>query len=112
MHTYKKSILSFVICNSLLNLGFFYNNSFFVCWWEMEVNICQFYFNIIFLQVPFRVSFVHASCVVEERQLLRACLILDKPQNGPWLICGDFNVILCASEKKVAGCFRLQNPLI
>ncbi|XP_071923162.1 uncharacterized protein [Coffea arabica] len=49
---------------------------------------------------PLVVSFVHASCSLEERQTLWQALLTNKPNSLPWCVCGDFNVIMEPQEKR------------
>ncbi|XP_071933853.1 uncharacterized protein [Coffea arabica] len=45
-------------------------------------------------------SAVHAATTREKRQDLWAGLLQCKPSHGPWLVCGDFNVVIGEEEKK------------
>ncbi|XP_071940013.1 uncharacterized protein [Coffea arabica] len=58
-----------------------------------------------------RFSFVHARCTLEERRGLWQALLVDKPRDQPWCICGDFNVIISPSEKKGDRPFRVSERL-
>mgnify|MGYP004728061091 CR=1 FL=1 len=62
-------------------------------------NIFPFSSIIIFL-TSFTISFVHGLCTVEVRRALWASLLRDKPIHGPWLICGDFNVVVDVGKRK------------
>ncbi|XP_027151979.1 uncharacterized protein LOC113752035 [Coffea eugenioides] len=55
---------------------------------------------------PILVSFVHAQCLMSDRQRLWEGLLRDRPGQGPWYVVGDFNLILSASEKKGGRHFR------
>ncbi|XP_027151985.1 uncharacterized protein LOC113752040 [Coffea eugenioides] len=62
-------------------------------------------FLSLFIQHPGLVSSVSFSAVNaattgEERQALWAGLLQCKPSHGPWLVCGDFNVVIKEEEKK------------
>ncbi|XP_027167230.1 uncharacterized protein LOC113767361 [Coffea eugenioides] len=49
---------------------------------------------------PIYFSFVHAKCTEQERTLLWSALLDDNPMNDPWLLAGDFNVIISEEEKR------------
>nr|XP_027127799.1 uncharacterized protein LOC113743944 [Coffea arabica] len=52
------------------------------------------------LPIPVTISIVHAWCTREERRALWSGLLRDKPLHGPWLVGGDFNVVVETGEKK------------
>lgn len=53
-----------------------------------------------FLPSSVCMSFLHASCTADDRVHLWEALLVDKPPSDPWLIGGDFNVILDSEEKR------------
>ncbi|XP_071921862.1 uncharacterized protein [Coffea arabica] len=63
------------------------------------------------LPIHLTVSVVHALCTREERRALWRDLLRDKPLHGPWLVGGDFNVVIDAGEKKGGLPFRLSEAL-
>ncbi|XP_027158272.1 uncharacterized protein LOC113759893 [Coffea eugenioides] len=90
----------FVISHSNGLLWVFYNNPV-VC--SIVGEGAQ--FLSLFIQHPYLVSpvsftTVHAATTVEERKALWAGLLQYKLSHDPWLVCGDFNVVVGEEEKK------------
>lgn len=52
------------------------------------------------LPCPITLSFVHARCKREDRLSVWEDLLTTKPLNTPWLVCGDFNLVLNSKEKR------------
>ncbi|XP_027122854.1 uncharacterized protein [Coffea arabica] len=63
------------------------------------------------LPITVTISVVHAWCTREERRALWSGLLRDKPLHGPWLVGGDFNVVVEAGEKKRGLPFCLLEAL-
>ncbi|XP_071909708.1 uncharacterized protein [Coffea arabica] len=57
---------------------------------------------------PVILSGIHAKCTAQERQVLWADLLRDKPASAPWFLVGDFNVIISESEKRGGLPFRAR----
>lgn len=52
------------------------------------------------LPCPITLSFVHAGCKREDRVSLWEDLLSSTPENSPWLLCGDFHLVLNSQEKR------------
>ncbi|XP_071901311.1 uncharacterized protein [Coffea arabica] len=57
---------------------------------------------------PVTFSGIHAKCTAQERQVLWADLLRDKPASAPWFLVGDFNVIISEREKRGGLPFRTR----
>ena len=63
------------------------------------------------LSTPVYFSFVHAKCTEQERALLWSTLLDDNPTNDPWLLAGDFNVIISKEEKRGGQPVRVDDEI-
>ena len=59
----------------------------------------------LFNSISFAV--VHVATTIEERKALWSGLLRYKSQYSPWLVCGDFNVVVVAGEKKWGWPFKI-----
>ncbi|XP_027158394.1 uncharacterized protein LOC113760014 [Coffea eugenioides] len=100
-----------VVYNSSSSLWLFYNDPFNL----VLVGEGEQYFSFLAhhssLPTPVTVSFAHALCTGEGRRELWSGLLLDRPSQGPWLVGGDFNVVVEAGEKKGGRAFRLSEAI-
>lgn len=56
-------------------------------------------------------STVHMATTGEEWQALWAWLLQCKPSHGPWLVCGNFNVVIGEEEKKGGRSFTVAEAI-
>ena len=59
------------------------------------------------LPVPFDVAAVHAASTVEARRGLWDGILRCNPEQQPWIVVRDFNVILESEEKRKGRLFRV-----
>ncbi|XP_027174232.1 uncharacterized protein LOC113773826 [Coffea eugenioides] len=103
-----ESLSSSVVCNSSGSLWLFYNGPATLV--RVGEGEQHFSFRVLHsvLPTPLTISFVHAFCTTDERRALWGGLMRDKPVDGPWLVGGDFNVVVDEGEKKGGWLFRLS----
>ena len=92
-----------VVCNSSGSLWLFYNGP--VSLVRVGEGEQHFSFRVLHsgLPTPLTVSFVHAFCSADERRALWDGLLRDKPVDGPWLVGGDFNVVVDGGKRREGG---------
>ena len=60
------------------------------------------------MPVPFNVTALHAASTVEERKVLWDGLLQCQPHHKPWVVVGDFNVVIEPWKKRGGRPFRVD----
>ncbi|XP_071909763.1 uncharacterized protein [Coffea arabica] len=100
-----------VVYNTSGSLWLFYNGPFNL----VLVDEGEQYFSFLvyhnLFPAPLTISFAHSFCTGKERRALWSGLLWDKPSHGPWLVGGDFSIVVETGEKKGSLSFRLSKAI-
>nr|XP_027071629.1 uncharacterized protein LOC113696407 [Coffea arabica] len=94
------------ICNSRGDIWVLYKSSILCSLVGESSQHMSLYLSSLLFERPITFSVTHAKCTDTERLELWSSLLVDNPDQSPWLIVGDFNVIVSAEEKRGGLPFR------